>query len=71
MKEIKRLESTFKDCLGWQAQRISFLTQFLIAVIKARTVNLAEISDWTLDKISMAFLLFISRRLVLQEAQGV
>ncbi|MBF0551223.1 MAG: hypothetical protein HQK60_11875 [Deltaproteobacteria bacterium] len=45
MKEIKRLESAFKERLGWQAQRVSFLTQFLVAVIKARTVNLAELSE--------------------------
>ncbi|MBF0474710.1 MAG: IS4 family transposase [Deltaproteobacteria bacterium] len=45
MKEVKKLESAFKEHLGWQAQRVSFLVQFLIAVILARTVNLAELAE--------------------------
>lgn len=44
MTEYSLLERTLSANLSWNRSRIKFLTRFLIALIKVRTVNLAEIA---------------------------
>ena len=45
MMEIHPLTEQLKLGLGWHQARIKFLAHFLLAVIKVRTVNLAEIAN--------------------------
>ena len=42
--EVKKIRETLADLLNWNAKRIEFLAFFIIALIKVRTVNLAEIA---------------------------
>jgi len=44
MTEVKMLERVFKKHLRFNAARISFLANFIIALVKVRTVNLTEIA---------------------------
>ena len=44
MKQVILLRQTLKPLLGWHGARLSFLALFLIALIRVKTVNLAEIA---------------------------
>jgi len=44
MTEIEIIKRAFKDHLKWNAARIDFLANFLIALLKVRSVNLVEIA---------------------------
>ncbi len=44
MTEIEIIKKAFKDHLKWNAARIGFLANFLIALLKVRSVNLVEIA---------------------------
>jgi len=44
MTEVKMLETVFKRHLKFNAARINFLANFIIALLKVRTVNLTEIA---------------------------
>lgn len=44
MKEINRLRNTLKPLLGWHGARLSFLALFLIALLRVKTINLAELA---------------------------
>lgn len=41
--EVEKLQEKLSKSLNWNASRIEFLSQFLLALYKVRTVNLAEI----------------------------
>ena len=44
MKEINLLRNTLKPLLGWHGARLSFLALFLIALLRVKTINLAELA---------------------------
>lgn len=44
MKEINRLSQQLRPHLNWHGARINFLSLFLVALFRAKTVNLAELS---------------------------
>jgi len=44
MAEVKQLKSVLGNHLAWQGARLTFLAMFLIALLKVKTVNLAEIA---------------------------
>lgn len=44
MTEISLLQAALKPYLNWHGARLSFLAQFLIALCRVKTVNLAEIA---------------------------
>ncbi|MGV2828738.1 hypothetical protein ACLFKQ_12620 [Myxosarcina sp. GI1(2024)] len=44
MNEISLLRNTLKPLLGWHGARLSFLALFLIALLRVKTINLAEIA---------------------------
>jgi hypothetical protein len=44
MTEIKIVKRAFKGHLKWNAARIDFLANFLIALLKVRSVNLVEVA---------------------------
>ncbi len=44
MNEINLLRQTLKPLLGWHGARLSFLALFLIALLRVKTINLAEIA---------------------------
>ena len=44
MSEISLLQSTLKSHLPWHGARLNFLAQLLIAWLRVKTVNLAEVA---------------------------
>ena len=44
MNQINRLRDTLKPLLGWHGARLSFLALFLIALLRVKTINLAELA---------------------------
>ncbi len=44
MNQVILLRQTLKPLLGWHGARLSFLALFLIALLRVKTVNLAEIA---------------------------
>ena len=44
MNQVILLRQTLKPLLGWHGARLSFLALFLMALLRVRTVNLAEIA---------------------------
>ncbi|MBE9119226.1 IS4 family transposase [Lusitaniella coriacea LEGE 07157] len=44
MNQVNLLRQTLKPYLGWHGARLSFLSLFLIALFRAKTVNLAELA---------------------------
>ncbi len=44
MNQISLLRQTLKPHLGWHGARLSFLALFLIALLRVKTVNLAELA---------------------------
>lgn len=45
MADIRPLERTLAENVGWNKARINFLAKFLVALIQVRTVNLVEIAS--------------------------
>lgn len=44
VNQINLLRQTLKPYLGWHDARLSFLGLFLIALLRVKTVNLAELA---------------------------
>lgn len=44
MNQVNLLRKTLKPLLGWHGARLSFLALFLIALLRVKTVNLAELA---------------------------
>lgn len=44
MQKAQNLETILKNHFNWNLARIKFLSEFIYALIKVRTVNLAEIA---------------------------
>ncbi len=44
MNQVNLLRQTLKPLLGWHGARLSFLALFLIALLRVKTVNLAELA---------------------------
>jgi hypothetical protein len=44
MNQVNLLRDTLKPHLGWYAARLNFLALFLIALIRVKTGNLAELA---------------------------
>jgi hypothetical protein len=44
MNQISSLQQTWKPHLGWHGARLNFLALFLIAILRVKTVNLAELA---------------------------
>ena len=44
MLEVAMVQAVFMDVLSWNRARINFLSNFLVALLKVRTVNLVEIA---------------------------
>lgn len=44
MNQYTALKQTLKAHLGWHGVRVSFLTLFLLALLKVKTVNLKELA---------------------------
>src|SRR5215217_5951449 len=44
MAHIRSLERTLSENVAWNKARINFLANFLIALIKVKTVNLVEVA---------------------------
>ena len=44
MNQISLLRKTLKPLLGWHGARLNFLSLFLIALIRVKTINLAELA---------------------------
>ena len=44
MNQVNLLRQTLKPLLGWHGARLSFLALFLIALVRVKTVNLAELA---------------------------
>jgi hypothetical protein len=53
MKEINLLRKTLKPLLGWHGARLTFLALFLIALLRVKTINLAEIATGFRNKAKM------------------
>ena len=45
MMEINLLGREFKGLLGWHQARMTLLAQFVLALIKVRTVNLTQVAQ--------------------------
>ena len=45
MEQINQLRAQLRPHLGWHGARLSFLAMFLIALFRAKTVNLAELAS--------------------------
>ena len=45
MKQINQLRAKLRPHLGWHGARLSFVAMFLIALFRAKTVNLAELAS--------------------------
>lgn len=44
MNQVNLLRDTLKPLLGWHGARLSFLALFLIALLRVKTINLAELA---------------------------
>jgi hypothetical protein len=44
MNQINLLRKTLKPLLGWHGARLNFLALFLIALLRVKTINLAELA---------------------------
>ena len=44
MNQVNLLRQTLKPLLGWHGARLSFLALFLIALLRVKTINLAELA---------------------------
>jgi hypothetical protein len=44
MNQVNQLRDTLKPHLSWHGARLNFLALFLIALIRVKTVNLAELA---------------------------
>ena len=44
MNQVNLLRQTLKPILGWHGARLSFLSLFLIALLRVKTINLAELA---------------------------
>jgi hypothetical protein len=44
MMEVAMVQAVFMDVLSWNRARINFLSNFIVALLKVKTVNLAEIA---------------------------
>lgn len=44
MNQISSLQQTLKPHLGWHGARLNFLSLFLVAILRVKTVNLAELA---------------------------
>jgi hypothetical protein len=44
MNQINLLRETLKPLLGWHGARLNFLALFLIALLRVKTINLAELA---------------------------
>ena len=44
MNQISSLQQTLKPHLGWHGARLNFLALFLVAILRVKTVNLAELA---------------------------
>ncbi|MEL6131726.1 MAG: IS4 family transposase, partial [Cyanobacteria bacterium J06628_4] len=44
MSELNALRSLLQPHLGWHGARVLFIAAFIIALFRARTVNLSELS---------------------------
>jgi hypothetical protein len=44
MNQINLLRQTLKSHLGWHGARLSFLSLFLIALLRVKTINLTELA---------------------------
>ncbi len=44
MEQINQLRAKLRPHLGWHGARLSFVAMFLIALFRAKTVNLAELA---------------------------
>lgn len=48
--EVKQLQSQLSKSLNWNEVRVSFLARLLIALLKVKTVNLAELAKAFISK---------------------
>ena len=48
--EVKQLKSPLSNRLNWNEARVSFLARLLIALLKVKTVNLAELAKAFISK---------------------
>ena len=44
MNQVNLLQQTLKPLLGWHGARLNFLALFLIALLRVKTINLAELA---------------------------
>ena len=44
MNQVSLLRETLKPHIGWHGARLNFLSLFLIALIRVKTINLAELA---------------------------
>jgi hypothetical protein len=44
MNQVTLIRKTLQLYLGWHGARVTFLALFLIALLRAKTVNLAELA---------------------------
>ena len=44
MMEVALVQAVFMEVLSWNRARINFLSNFIIALLKVKTVNLSEIA---------------------------
>lgn len=44
MNQVTRLRSALRPHLGWHGARLSFLAAFLLALLRVKTVNFAELA---------------------------
>ena len=44
MNQVSLLRQTLKPLLGWHGARLNFLALFIIALLRVKTVNLAELA---------------------------
>ena len=55
MNQINLLRQTLKSHLGWHGARLSFLSLFLIALLRVKTVNLTELATGFRSKAQIDF----------------
>jgi hypothetical protein len=44
MDQINKIRAQFRPHMGWHGSRLSFIVLFLVALFRAKTVNLAELA---------------------------
>ena len=53
MDEVTLLRDTLRPHLGWHGARLSFVSMFLIALLRTRTVNLSELATAFCGKVQI------------------